>query len=166
MSGSLRRQAVAAVVLPAFLPACGSISASFESASDSVSTALESVSDSLTSPSGSSSGDEADAKAATQYRTDLCAYTLACLGEEERAGTDAEFVRGIGRIAESHGITHWEGNANTLTAICEAVQAGAVDPAGIARLRRELGMLGPQWIDAALTPATASASCPLPNPPR
>lgn len=149
MRGSARSWIVIpAAVVVAILPACASISASLDSVSDSVSTAFESVSGSFGSASGSSGGEEADAKASALYRSDLCAYTVASLGE-----ADSDLVRGIGRIAQSHGITHWEANANTIPAIRAAIASGGVDASGVERLRRELEFLGPDWVDAALADA-------------
>jgi len=139
---------VAALILPLGVVACSSISDSVESVSKSVTNAFDSGSDSSASSSDSSTG--GGSKSAARYRTDLRAYTVASLSDPERRGEDVEFVRGIGRIAELHGITDWEGSVDTVVAIREAVASGAIDGTGVARLRRQLAPLGPQVVSAAL----------------
>jgi hypothetical protein len=145
------RAAFAGLLLPLGLCAC-SISQSVESVSNSVSEGLGSVSDSFKSISNSSGG--GGSSSASRYRGDVRQYALASLSEAE-AGGKSEFVRELGRIAELHGITDWEGDADTAAAIRDVVASGAVDAAGIARLREELAPLGEPWIDAAFAPAPA-----------
>lgn len=137
---------------------CTLLSQSSDSVSTSVEKGLGSVSDSLGSISGSSSGGGGkSASTGARYRADLLAYARTCLSEAERTGEGDDFVREVGRIAERHGITDWEGNENTAAALREAVASGAVGPDGVARLRRDLAPLGPEWLDGALAPPRADA---------
>ena len=75
------------------------------SISNSISKSVESVSDSISalSPSG---GDEK-----SLYHEDVQAYAAVFATDP---GTDREFLRGIGRVAERHGITNWESDPETL----------------------------------------------------
>jgi hypothetical protein len=146
---------LAALLLPLGLSGCVLLSESSDSVSASISKGLGSVSDSFKSLSGSSGG--SGSSTASRYRADVREYTLASLTDADAngaAGTDGDrsldFVRELGRIAELHGVTNWEGDANTAAAIREAVDSGAIDAAGVARLREELAPLGPQWVDAAV----------------
>jgi hypothetical protein len=152
------RAAVGWFVLPLGVCACSSISASIQSVSNSVYGALGSVSDAVKSVSGSGGKSGGSADAGARYRTDLCAYTRSCFSEEEQVGESGDFVRELGRIAELHGVTDWEGDANTAAAFRETIARGALGEAGLARLRRDLEPLGPHWLDAALTATTATTS--------
>src|SRR5262245_60923499 len=151
--GGLPLRAVASIALPLGLCGCSLLSQSSESLSTSVEKGLGSVSDSVKSVSGSSSGGGGgSASTGSRYRADLLAFTRTCLAEEEQKGEGDDFVREVGRIAERHGIADWEGDANTAAALREAVASGALVPDGIARRRRDLAPLGPEWLDEALAP--------------
>jgi hypothetical protein len=145
------RAAFAGLLLPLGLCACSSISASIGSVSNSVEAAFGSVSDSFKSLSGGGGS-----SSASLYRADVREYTLASLSASDRddagkqGGEKLDFMRELGRIAELHGITDWEGDANTSAAIREAVESGAVDAVAIERLRAELAPLGAEWVDAAV----------------
>ena len=90
------------VLVCALLTGCG-IS---KSISNSISTSGESISDSISSlsPSG---GDSSKAT----YERDVTAYAAVFAGSP---GTGREFLRGLGQVAERHGITHWEAEPETL----------------------------------------------------
>lgn len=149
--GGLALRAVPSLVLPLCLCGCSLLSQSSDSVSTSVEKGLGSVSDSFGSISGSASGGGgSSASTGARYRADLLAYARTTLSEEERAGEGDEFVREVGRIAERHGITDWEGNESTAAALREALASGAVGPDGLARLRRDLAPLGAAWLDGAL----------------
>lgn len=152
----LAQRAVLSIALPLGLLGCSLISESVGSVSDSVEKVLGSVSDSFGSISGSSSGGGGGtASNGERYRADLCAFAETRLSEREQSGESEEFVREVGRIAESHGITDWEGDENTARALREAVAKPGLGPDGVARLRRDLAPLGEPWLDAALAPPAA-----------
>jgi hypothetical protein len=160
--GQLPSRAVLPIALSLGLSACSLISQSVESVSESVSKGLGSVSDSFGSISGSSSGGGGGtASTGERYRADLCAFVQTRLSQAEQDGEQAgagdDFVREVGRIAERHGITEWEGDPNTARALREAIATGGIGPDGVARLRRDLAPLGAPWLDGALAPPAAGA---------
>jgi hypothetical protein len=75
------------------------------------------------SRSSGSGGGEAARQA---YRRDVRAFAahFAATG----GGSD-EFLRGIGSVAGEHGVTHWEGQADTHRAIGEGLADAGVEPA-------------------------------------
>jgi hypothetical protein len=102
----------------------GSISNSVESASESVSKSGESISDSSRSFSDSSGGGGSSELAGREgLRRDLRAYGVAYV--EGDAGPD-EFLRGVGRVARGHGVTHWESSPAVLVAVGEGLRDAEV----------------------------------------
>jgi hypothetical protein len=104
------------------LTGCQVISASITSPSDWVSGTGESISGSfrgLSQSSGSGGGDSTN----TAYRRDVRAFAA---GFAQAGGSSDDFLRGIGRVAESHGVSHWEGRSDTLLAIGEGLADAGV----------------------------------------
>ncbi len=87
-------------------------------------TASESIVDSAKSSSKKLSGD--NARLEQEYRDDMrvAARTLVSTG-----ASDDQFLRELGRIAELHGISHWEGEPGSLIALgAGACEAGVSEP--------------------------------------
>ncbi len=123
------RHCLRASVLLAALPlfACQVIVASVTSPSDWVSGTGESISGSFGALS-TSSGSEGDEATKTAYRRDVRAFAAQFA---DAGGSSNEFLRGIGRVAEGHGITHWEGDPDTLLAIGEGLRDAGVSRADL-----------------------------------
>ncbi|MEN8162210.1 MAG: hypothetical protein ABFS41_19220 [Myxococcota bacterium] len=106
------------------LAGCQVISASITSPSDWVSGTGKSISGSfegLSASSGSSGGGESS----VAYRRDVRAYAAEFAGA---SGSSEDFLRGIGRVAGGHGVTHWEANPDTMRAIGEGLRDAGVRP--------------------------------------
>jgi hypothetical protein len=104
------------------------------SISKSVTNASESLVDSAKSSSRALSSD--DSRLEQEYRDDLrvAARTLVDAG-----ASDDQLLRELGRIAELHGISHWEGEPGSLIALgAGACEAGMSEP----RLDSLLARLG------------------------
>jgi hypothetical protein len=117
---SLRTALLAALVLVS-LTGCV-ISRSIEGSSDSIaasSRAIVGSFDAISGSSGSSSPTNEATPNRTSYRRDLRQYAAAFVRSD---GTTDEFVRGVTRIAEDHGITHWESEPFTPRAIGEGLR--------------------------------------------
>jgi hypothetical protein len=119
--------------LSAILPllGCQVLWASITSPSDWVSGTGTSISGSfegLSRSSGSGGAGSTD----TAYRRDVRAYAahFAAAG-----GSQQDFLRGIGWVAESHGVTHWESKPATMLAIGEGLRDAGIDEAQMAALR-------------------------------
>jgi hypothetical protein len=110
-----------------FLTGC-SISYSVGKSSDSVKSISDSISDSISNSSGSSDEDDEDKEA---YRNDVTQFTLVYA---ESAGSSRDFMREIGRIAESHGITDWEREKITFIAIGAGLRQAGVENKEFAEL--------------------------------
>lgn len=124
----LRRFAV--LLVSVALAGCQVISASITSPSDWVSGTGTSISGSFKGLSRSSgSGDGGDSSSA--YRRDVRAYAAEFA---DVGGSSADFLRGIGQVAEHHGVTHWESNDATLVAIGEGLRDAGVSPGEIEAL--------------------------------
>lgn len=117
------RRALLVAALFATLPAlgCKVISAIIEIPSDLSAGSSRSIAgsfDAISTSSGSGGGDEATPNK-TSYRRDLRQYA----GVFARgSGTREDFLRGVARIAEDHGITHWEAEPLTPRAIGEGLR--------------------------------------------
>jgi hypothetical protein len=100
------------------LGGCQVLWASITSPSDWIAGSSESISGSVRSISRSS-GSGGGTPSSLAYRRDVRAWAadFAAAGR----GTQDDFLRGIGRIAESHGVTHWEADPATLVAIGEGL---------------------------------------------
>lgn len=96
----------AAASLALSLAGCSTLS---DSLSDSLS---KSVSSPFESSSKSSSGTPKEREAS--YQDDLCKYAEVC-SRSNCAGT--ELARGVAAIAEKYGVSNWEADSSTYTAI-------------------------------------------------
>jgi hypothetical protein len=138
------RFSILLAALPLF--ACQVIVASVTSPSDWVSGTGESISGSFgaLSTSSGSGGREASK---TAYRRDVRAFAahFAAVG-----GSSDEFLRGIGRVAESHGITHWEGDPDTLLAIGAGLRDADISPADMDALGARSTRADPQVVALVL----------------
>ncbi|MFI5315014.1 MAG: putative lipoprotein [Myxococcota bacterium] len=115
------RRALLTAALLAALPAigCSAISAIVESPSDSSAASSRSIAGSFDALSGSSSGGGQTTPEKTSYRRDLRQYAALFA---KSGGTREEFLRGVARIAEDHGITNWEADPSTPRAIGEGLR--------------------------------------------
>jgi hypothetical protein len=124
------------------LAGCQVLWASITSPSDWIAGSSESISGSLRSISRSSGSDTSKSTAA--YRRDVRAWAGAFA---EDGGTQDEFLRGIGRIAETHGLTHWEADPATLVAIGEGLRDAGWSAEQMDRLRGELADVQAERVD-------------------
>jgi hypothetical protein len=124
----LRR--VAVLLVSVALAGCQVISASITSPSDWVSGTGTSISGSFKGLSRSS-GSGGDGDSSSAYRRDVRAYAAEFA---DVGGSSADFLRGIGQVAEHHGVTHWESNDSTLVAIGEGLRDAGVSPSEIEAL--------------------------------
>ena len=126
MTISLIRNTFLLIAVSAFLAGC-SISYSFGKSSDSISASSKS----LTSSSGGdeeSGGDEKkdEEKASEEvslYMEDVTAATALYASKDE---SNTEFQNQIAAIAKSHGITDWESEKSTFTAMGEGLKKAGV----------------------------------------
>lgn len=123
MTAPIRRTLALALVASLPLAGCKAISASITSPSDSISGSFEAIGGSLKAISTSSSGAGDGSAPDEAYRRDLRAYAAAFV---ETGGTQQEFLRGITRVAELHGVTDWEAQPDTLRAIGEGLRDAGV----------------------------------------
>ena len=106
--------------------ACQVISASITSPSDWVSGTGHSISGSFKALGTSSGSDEKGTSENTAYRRDVRAFAAQF---SQAGGSSDEFLRGIARVAEGHGVSHWEGRADTLRAIGQGLHDAGVSHA-------------------------------------
>jgi len=106
------------------LAGCQVISASITSPSDWVSGTGKSISGSFEGLSVSSGSGGGGGEAAA-YQRDVRAYAAEFSGQ---GGTSADFLRGIGRVAGEHGVSHWESSPDTLRAIGAGLADAGVQP--------------------------------------
>ena len=116
------RHALLAAALVAALSTsgCKVISAVIEIPSDSSAGSSRSIAgsfDAISTSSGSGGSPQTPNK--TSYRRDLRQYAALFA---KTPGTRDEFLRGVARIAEDHGITHWEAEPLTPHAIGEGLR--------------------------------------------
>jgi hypothetical protein len=116
------------LLLAALLPlaGCGIISKILESPSDLLAGSSRSIAGSFDAISTSSQSGTSTPNQ-TSYQRDLRQYT-AVFARQAESSRD-EFVRGVSRIAEDHGITHWESEAATPRAIGEGLHDANLSPA-------------------------------------
>jgi hypothetical protein len=130
----------------ASLPGCQVIWASITSPSDWIAGSVNSISGSIQAISRSS-GSPTGGTASLAYRRDVRAWTT----EVARTGTPQdEFLRGVGRIAESHGLTHWEAEPATLVAIGEGLRDAGWTPEQMQQLSGELTDVQPEKVELVL----------------
>ena len=70
------------------------------------------------------------------YERDLREYTVVFM---RSGGTQADFERGVSRIAENHGITHWEAEAGTPFAIGQGMREANVSEAQMRAFCTQVG---------------------------
>ena len=85
-----------------------------------------------------SSGLGSDAALMEEYRRDLRQYAALYM-QSGGSGISGDFQRGITRIAESHGIVHWEAEPATPYAIGQGLREAQVSEAGIREFCEALG---------------------------
>jgi hypothetical protein len=112
------RRALLVAALIAMLPTAGCkvIAAIIEIPSDSSAGSSRSIVgsfDAISTSSGSGGGTVPTPNQAS-YQRDVRQYAAVFV---KGTGTTDEFLRGVARIAEDHGITHWESDAMTPRAI-------------------------------------------------
>jgi len=116
------------------LAGCQLLEASLTSPSDWIAGSSTAIAGSIESISASS-GSPATPKSSVAYLRDVRAWTL----EFERSpGSQEDFLRGIGRIAERHGLTDWEADPNTLVAIGQGLKDAGWSDAQMQELRGSL----------------------------
>jgi hypothetical protein len=125
-----------AVLALAPLAGCQLIWTSITSPSDWIAASAESISGSIRSISQSSGSGGGDTAANDPYRRDVRAFAAAFA---EAPGSTADFLRGVGRIAEQHGVSDWEGEPLTLVAIGEGLRDAGYDAQAMDVLRARLG---------------------------
>src|SRR5262249_43985465 len=127
---------------------CSSVSAILNSASQSSNAVIESLKSPFDSSSKSSGG---GGGTALNYQRDVHSYALACLARDDEP---SEFLRGMSRVAELHGVSDWEESPDTYVALHALVAADELDTAGLERLRAGLAPLGPEKVARAFGEAS------------
>jgi len=134
---SLKRALLVAaltVLLPTY--GCQVIWASITSPSDSISGTGRSIGgifEGLSTSSGSG-GDKSSKK--ESYQRDLRQYAAAFV---RNGGSEQDFLRGVTRIAENHGIADWEAEPATPLAIGQGMREGNVSEQEMLAFCREFG---------------------------
>ena len=105
-------------VLPSF--GCKVISAIVTSPSDSITGTGRAIGGSFEAISRSSGSGPSSAPKKSGYVRDLREYVDLFMKRGD--GTTRDFERGVSRIAESHGITHWEAEPSTPYAIGQGLR--------------------------------------------
>jgi hypothetical protein len=126
----------------ALLPAvgCGVLVASLEVPIDSAAGILRAVGGSLEGILNSSGIGTADARL-QEYQRDLRQYAALYM-QSGGDGTPDDFQRGITRIAESHGIAHWEAQPGTPYAIGQGFRDAQVSETAMREFCAALGSDG------------------------
>jgi hypothetical protein len=128
------------VILTAFLTlilplyGCQVLVASVTSPSEWVSGTGRSIAgifEGLSTSSGSGGGAKQES-----YRRDLRQYAAAFV---QSGGTQADFLRGVTRIAENHGVAHWEAEPATPYAIGQGMREGHVSERDMRAFCDEVG---------------------------
>ena len=104
----------------------------------SVSVSSWSLSKSVRSSSRSSDSSSSSSPGAAEraYREDVTDYTRAFV--KSQRGDLAGFRADVARLAEEHGITNWEENPATYTAIGEGLRSAKVSDAELLAYKRNL----------------------------
>ena len=130
-----------AVLLSALISAlpvygCQVISASFTSPSDSISGTGHAIAGSFKGISFSSGSKGEEETTKESYQRDLRQYSAVFV---RSGGTQADFLRGVSRIAENHGIAHWEAEPATPFAIGQGMREANVSEAEMQAFCAEVG---------------------------
>jgi hypothetical protein len=133
------RRTLALAIIAATLATygCQVIMASITSPSDSISGtghAIAGVFGAISASSGSGGGGSAKNEG---YQRDLREYTVLFMRD---GGTQTDFMRGVSRVAENHGIAHWEGEADTPFAIGQGMREANVTEAEMRAFCDEVGV--------------------------
>jgi hypothetical protein len=145
MLRTILRLGVLSAVVPLF--ACQVISASITSPSDWVSGTGTSISGSFKGLSRSSGSEGASDASKTAYRRDVRAFAAQF---SQAGGSSDEFLRGIARVAEGHGVSHWEASPDTLLAIGAGLRDAGVSPSEMDALEARSGGAHPQVVALVL----------------
>jgi hypothetical protein len=94
---------------------------------------LNAIADSSRSGGGASAKNDG-------YERDVRQYTVVFM---RSGGTQADFERGVSRIAENHGITHWEAEAGTPFAIGQGMREANVSEAEMRAFCERIGADAP-----------------------
>jgi hypothetical protein len=125
-------------LLAAALGGCGSLTSPSEwvaGSSNAIAGSIQAISRSSGSGGGSSH---------LAYRRDVRVWAAEVA---RNGGSQDELLRGIGRIAESHGVTHWEAVPDTLSALGEGLADAGWTPAQMEQLRGELAGAQPRDVE-------------------
>jgi hypothetical protein len=137
---TLRRSLLVFALLGALpLLGCQVLWASITSPSDWVSGTGQSISASFGALS-TSSGSGGGKASSSAYRRDVRAFAahFAATG-----GTREDFLRGLGAVAASHGVTHWESEPATLEAIGAGLRDAGIDTEQMDALAERAGDADP-----------------------
>lgn len=107
---------------------------SFSHSSESSSDSSGSVSDLASSPSSLSSS-----KNTKKYESDVLDYTYAYLKSSSGPTDYADFQKGLAEIAEKRGISDWESDQHTYTAIGKALKKARIEGVGYDTFKKNLG---------------------------
>ena len=134
-------RALLATVLLAAAPAmgCKIISAIIELPSDLSAGSSRSIAgsfDAISGSSGSGGGGNNTTPNKQSYNRDLREFTAAFAGT---SGSREDFLRGISRIAEDHGLSHWEADPLTPRAIGEGLRDAGWNEAQMAEFLDQVG---------------------------
>ncbi|HXX47773.1 MAG TPA: putative lipoprotein [Myxococcota bacterium] len=127
LSLSLCALAVAASLA---LAGCGSISGTLESPSDAIAGSSKSIGGSFNAISTSSGSGGKSASAAPNmqsFERDLRVFTAGFAVTP--GGSREDFLRGVARIAEDHGVSDWEAEPTTPRAIGEGLRDAGLSAA-------------------------------------
>jgi hypothetical protein len=133
------KRALLVVTLLAVLPAfgCKVISAIVTSPSDSITGTGRAIGGSFEAISTSSGSGPEPTPSKSGYVRDLREYVDLFLKRGE--GTTQDFERGVSRIAEGHGITHWEAEPATPYAIGQGLRQASYSEAQMRAFVAEYG---------------------------
>ena len=143
MLHSIRSVLVLGAVL-AFASGCQVISASFTSPSDWSRGSSESSrgsSEGSSTASGSGSSSPSGSSSSSTYRDDVRVFARTFAERDEAPDS---FVRDLGRVAERHGVTHWEGRADTFFAIGAGLREAGMPEDQVDVFLRSVGLPGDQ----------------------
>jgi hypothetical protein len=118
---------------------CKEISASITSPSDSIAGSSRSISgsfDAISQSSRSGGGNKETTPNKQSYNRDLREFTAVFA---RTSGSREDFLRGVARIAEDHGISHWEGEPLTPLAIGEGLRDAKWSEAQMAEFLDQVG---------------------------
>jgi hypothetical protein len=128
---------VAALIAVMPLAGCKVISAIVTSPSDSLTGTGHAIGGSFGAISTSSGSGPSDATKKSSYVRDVREYVGVFM--KDGTGTTQDFQRGVSRIAESHGITHWEAEPATPYAIGQGLREANVSEAEMNAFVKQFG---------------------------